>query len=41
MDDVEERGKHKVKTKVDMYLVSFCLFGLFLGRLLCLLPLLA
>jgi len=37
----EESKKHKVKAKVDMYLVSFCLFGLFLRRLLGLLPLLA
>jgi len=26
----EESKKHKAKAKVDMYLVSFCLFGLFL-----------
>jgi len=34
----KESEKHKVKAKVDMYLVSFCLFGLFLRRLLGLLP---
>jgi len=37
----EESKKHKVKAKVDIYLGSFCLFGLFLRRLLGLLPLLA
>jgi len=37
----EESKKHKAKAKVDMYLVSFCLFNLFLWRLLGLLPLLA
>ena len=37
----EESKKHKVKEKVDIYLISFYLFGLFLGRLLGLLPLLA
>jgi len=26
----EESKDHKAKAKVDMYLVSFCLFGLFL-----------
>jgi len=36
----EESKKHKVIAKVDMYLVSVCLFGLFLGRLLGLLRLL-
>jgi len=37
----EESKMHKEKAKVDMYLVSFCLFDLFLWRLLGLLPILA
>jgi len=37
----EESKKHKVKAKVDMYLVSFCLFSFFHWRLLGFVPLLA
>jgi len=37
----ERIKKHKVKAKVDMYLVSFCHFGLFFWKLLGLLPFLA
>jgi len=37
----EKNKKHKVKAKVDMYLVSFCPFGFFLRKLVGLLPLLA